>query len=95
MDLPTASRELADGLAYFDEAETRRQTQSRPVPNPPIKSLVRKAEPLACVRRTATGLYECYIGQQRITAMGCQTHATPLQAWACLARYIAARKEVC
>ncbi len=91
-----ARASLTEALALLDQAESSRFT-SRFRPQPKFKPLVLQAEPLASVRRVGTWAgrqviavaYECFIGEQRITVMGCD-HSTSHKAWICLARYIAA-----
>lgn len=52
-----------------------------------LKQLALAVEPRAAVRRTPVGNYECRIAGAPIRNND-STHATPLKAWACIARHL-------
>lgn len=61
------------------------------VPFTSLKQLAQAVEPTAAVHQTALRKYECWIDGKRLRADS--THATPNQAWACLARHLVNRES--
>lgn len=93
-DARCAHNEITQALACLDRSEAARLASRYRQPSPRFKPLVLKAAPNARVRRTPARTYECFIGNERISAKGCiGEHSTSNKAWACLARYIVGARK--